>query len=149
MSKSLIQFAGVLFMLAALLAVSAQENTTALNNATLNNTTLNASAIEAPVIEANAAQNETAPAQNVTLPENATVATPPVSTAGIAPAISQPKVTQVGSPQKAVAAIGGGESAPSTLSIGGNALPKGAHEVGLPAKTIMDLSALPFFTNKI
>ncbi|MEI8003593.1 MAG: hypothetical protein WCG94_04600, partial [Methanothrix sp.] len=54
MSKQLIQFAGVLFMLAAILAVSAQENTTGnatMNNTTLlNNTTLNASVIEAPIL---------------------------------------------------------------------------------------------------
>ena len=41
MSKQFIYFASVLFlMIAAILAVSAQENTTALNNTTMNNTTL-------------------------------------------------------------------------------------------------------------
>jgi hypothetical protein len=64
MSKQFIQFASVLLMLAALLAVSAQENTTALNNATmnnttlLNNTTLNASVIEVPILPTETA-NET------------------------------------------------------------------------------------------
>jgi hypothetical protein len=149
MSKQLAQFAGVLFMLAALLAVSAQENTTALNNATmnnttlLNNTTLNASVIEVPILPAETA-NETALNETVSVEEII-----PVQNATASPVVSQPEVMQVGSPKRAVSAIGGGESAQSVIPIGGNALPTGAYEVGLPAKTIMDLSALPFLVNKI
>lgn len=142
MSKQLVKFTGVLFMLAAILAVSAQENTTGnatMNNTTLlNNTTLNASAIEVSVlptetadetaptqVEAIAAQNETVQAQNATMP-----------------AAPRPVVVQLGYPQRAVSAIGGGETVPSTLPIDGKALSQMAYEVGLPAKTIMDLSAM-------
>ena len=137
MSKQFIQFAGVLFMLAAIFAVSAQENTTALNNATmnnttlLNNTTLNASVIAAPILPTETA-NETVQRckmrlhrkvipQNVTVPENATVATQPLSTA----AVSQPEVTQVGSPQKTVFAVGGGESTPSPSQSAAKLCPRG------------------------
>jgi hypothetical protein len=100
-------------------------------------------------IEVIAAQNETAPAQNVTMPENVTVAAEPVSTSSQLPAVSQPGVMQIGSPQRTVFAIGGGEKSPNLFPIDGKALAQGAYEVGLPAKTIMDLSALPFFVNKI
>ncbi|MFZ2471552.1 MAG: hypothetical protein WAW52_06375 [Methanothrix sp.] len=195
-------------MLAAILAVSAQENTTALNNATVNNTTLlnnttlnattsepvsvpaNETVIEAPTlptettnetepavsaenesvpavgdiipvqnetvpaqnetaptqIEATAAQNETAPAQNATQTENVTAFAEPVSSI---PAALQPGSTQIGSPQRTVFAISGSGSTPSSFSIDGKSLAQGAYKVGLPAKTIMDLSALPFFVNKI
>jgi hypothetical protein len=207
MSKQLIQFAGVLFMLAAHLAVSAQENTTTLNNATmnnttlLNNTTLNASVIEAPIlptetandtasietvsagnesalaaseitpdqneavvvqnetvpvqnetiptqIEVIAAQNETVPAQNVTMSENVTVAAEPVSTVSPKPAVSQPETIRIESPRRAAFAMGG-ENTPSLFQIGGKALPQEAYKVDLPAKTIMDMSSMPFFSNKI
>ncbi|MCK9440591.1 MAG: hypothetical protein M0Q13_04115 [Methanothrix sp.] len=187
MSKRSIQFAGVLFMLAAILAVSAQENTTTLNNATVNNTTLlnnttfnattsepvsvpaNETVIEAPILptetanetaptvsaenesaptasEIIPAQNETAPAQNITLSENVTAFAEPVSSI---PAVLQPGAMQIESPQRTVFAIGGSGRSPSLFPIDGNALAQGAYEVGLPAKTIMDLSALPFFVNKI
>ena len=196
MSKQFIQFASVLFRL-LLLAVSAQENTTALNNATmnnttlLNNTTLNASVIEVPIlptetanetalnetvsaenesapaaseiipvqnetgrahppqIEVIAAQNETAPAQNTTQSENVTVVAEPVSTASLMPAVLQPGVMQIGSPQRTAFAIGGIGRTPSLFPIDGKALSQDAYKVGLPAETIMDLSALPFFVNKM
>jgi hypothetical protein len=201
MSKRSIQFAGVLILLAALFAVSAQENTTALNNATinnttlLNNTTLNASVIEAPIlpiptanetaqnetvsgenesapaaIEIIPAQNETVPVQNATAPtqtevivaqnetgsaqntapsqnvtENVTVITEPIASSPVL----QPGAMQIGSPQRTAFAIGGIGKSPNQFSIDGKALARGAYEFGLPAKTIMDLSALPFFVNKI
>ncbi|MDD4162207.1 MAG: hypothetical protein PHW87_06975 [Methanothrix sp.] len=192
MRKQFIYFTSVLFILAAVLAVSAQDNMTAMNNTTMNNTTLlnnttlnaslNETAIEAPTLptvaanetaliesvpatseiipvqnETVAVQNETAPAQNVTAPtapaqnvtapENVTAVAEPVSTAS--PTASQPGITQIGSPQRAVYAIGGSEMTPSLFPINDKALPQAAYEVGLPAKTIMDLSALPFFVNKI
>lgn len=178
MSKKFIYFASVLFMLAAILSASAQENTAALNNASLNNTailnntTLNASAIEGPIlpmetandtapVENASAENETVPVQNETslveeiatqneiVPENVTSAAEPVSTASPLPVVLQPEVMSIGSAQRAVFAIGGGQTSPNLFSIDGKALPQGAYEVGLPAKTIMDLSALPFFVNKI
>ncbi|MFZ3148513.1 MAG: hypothetical protein WA137_05680 [Methanothrix sp.] len=170
MSKRSIQFACVLFMLAAILAVSAQENTTTLNNATMNNTTLlnnttinatisepvgvaaNETVIEAPIesvpaaIEIIPAQNETAPAQDTNLSENVTAVAEPVSSI---PAVLQQGATQIVSPQRAVFAIGGSGTSPSSFSIDGKSLAQGAYEVGLPAKTIMDLSAMPFFVNNI
>ncbi|MDD2755443.1 MAG: hypothetical protein PHS80_07925 [Methanothrix sp.] len=196
MSKRSIQFAGVLFVLAAILAVSAQESTTALNNASLNNTTLlnnttfnattsepiiaaaNESVTEAPVlstemvnetasteimpalaseaipaqnetpvapIEVVAPQNETAPATKATASENATAA---VETLPVIPAL-QSSGMQIGSPQRTTYAIGGTGRTPNLFSINGNSLAQGAYEIGLPAETIMDLSALPFFVNKI
>ena len=179
MSKQFIQFASVLFMFAALFTVSAQENTTALNNAAmnnttlLNNTTLNVSVIEVPIlptetanetalnetvsaenetapsqIEVIAAQNETAPAQDATQSENVTVVAEPVTASPI-PVALQPGAMQIGSPQRTTFAIGGSERTPSLFPIDGKALIQGAYEVGLPAKTIMDLSALPFFVNEI
>ncbi len=201
MSKRSIQFAGVLFVLAAILAVSAQESTTALNNASMNNTTLlnnttfnattsepiiaaaNESVTEAPVlstemvnetalnetasteimpalaseaipaqnetpivpIEVIAPQNETAPATKATPSENATAA---VETLPVTPAL-QSSGMQIGSPQRTTFAIGGTGRTPNLFSINGNSLAQGAYEIGLPAETIMDLSALPFFVNKI
>jgi hypothetical protein len=185
MSKRSIQFAGVLFMLAAILAVSAQENTTALNNASMNNTTLlnNTTLIETPAlptettnetalnetvsaenepapaseiipaqnetpvapIEVVAPQNETAPAPETTPSENATAA---VETIPAIPVL-QPGGMQIGSPQRTTFAIGGTGRTPNQFTINGNSLAQGAYEIGLPAETIMDLSALPFFVNKI
>jgi len=175
MIKRSIQFAGVLFMLTAILAVSAQENTTALNNASMNNTTLlsnttqNATTIEPIIAAANesvieaseiipaqnetpiapievvAPQNETAPAPEATPSENATAA---VETLPVIPAL-QSSGMQIGSPQKNTFAIGGTARTPNLFSINGKALAQGAYEIGLPAETIMDLSALPFFVNKI
>ena len=193
MSKQFIQFASVLFMLAALLAVSAQENTTALNNATmnnttlLNNTTLNASVIEVPIlptetanetalnetvsaenesapaaseiipvqnetapsqIEVIATQNETAPAQNTTQSENVTAVAEPITASPI-PVALQPGAMQIGSPQRTTFTIGGIGRTPSLFPIDSKALAQDAYKVGLPAETIMDLSALPFFVNKM
>jgi hypothetical protein len=213
MSKRSIQFAGVLFVLAAMLAVSAQESTMALNNASLNNTTLlnnttfnattsepiiaaaNESATEAPAqvfsteminetapietasnetalnetasteimpapasevipsqnetpvvpIEEVAPQNETSPAPQANASENATAV---VETIPAIPAL-QPSGMQIGSFQRTTFAIGGTGRTPNLFSINGNSLAQGAYEIGLPAETIMDLSNLPFFVNKI
>jgi hypothetical protein len=182
MSKQFMYFASILFMMAAILAVSAQEDTAALSNDTmnnttlLNNTTLNASlnetldvttsepvsvasdeiVIEAPILPAEttpaqieeiAAQNETAPAQNVTIPEDVAIPEEAVSTASPMPVASQPGVMQLGSAGRTVFAIGGEN--PNLFSIDGKTLHEEAHEVGLPAKTVMDLGNLPFFINKI
>jgi hypothetical protein len=183
MSKRSIQFACVLFMLAAILAVSAQENTTALNNATMNNTTLlnnttltevtvlptetanetapavsaeNESAPASEIIpaqnetpiaptEAVVSQNETAPAPETATSENVTAA---LETIPAVPVL-QPGGMQIGSPQRTTFAIGGITRTPNQFTINGNSLAQGAYEIGLPAETIMDLSALPFFVNKI
>lgn len=220
MSKQFIYLASFLFMIAAVLAVSAQENTATMNNTTmnnttsLNNTTLNASlsqtfnatanetvtvvsnenVIEAPIlppetanetapietvpaenetapvaseiipfqnetvmelnettpteIEVTDAHNETAPAQDITVPENVTLVAEPVSTAGLIP-VSQPGVMQIGSSQRTAFAIGGVGRTPLLFPIDSKALSQDAYKVGLPAETIMDLSALPFFVNKM
>lgn len=179
MSKSPIQFAGILFLLAAILAVSGQETIATSFNASLNNTTLlnnttqnvttsepaiaaaNESAIEAPALPAAIAnetivaptevatsQNETetasALAQEAAPSENATAAIEAI------PAIPvvQPGGMMIGSEQRAAFAISGIGRTPNQFSIDGKALSQGAYAVGLPAKTIMDLSALPFFINK-
>lgn len=185
MSKSSIQFACILFMLAAILAVSAQDSTAVLNNATMNNTTLlnntteiapangsiiaaaNESTIEVaalPVEAANetalneTASNETAAAPVVAAAENdtqvalteAVASENATQTIEAIPAIPivQPSGISIGTSQKTTFAISGIGRTPNQFSIDGKALAQGAYEVGLPAKTIMDLSALPFFINK-
>jgi hypothetical protein len=220
MSKQVIYLASVLFMIAAVLAVSAQDITATMNNTTMNNTTLlnnttlnaslnqtfnatasepvsvasNETVIEAPIFPAETAnetaiietvsaenetapvaseiipfqnetvmeqnettitqpevieaQNETAPAQNITMLENVTLVAEPVSTASLIP-VSQPGVMQIGSPQKTAFAIGGIGRTPSLFPIDSKALSQDAYKIGLPAETIMDLSALPFFINKM
>lgn len=204
MSKSSIQFAGILFLLAAILAVSGQETTMASGNASLNNTTLlnnttqNATtsepAIEAPALPAaianetalnetalnETATNETAaaesmpvaapeaaPAENETViapteasvPQNETEtapaqeaapsenATPAIETVPDIPVV-QPGGTTIGSVERTTFAVSGIGRSPNQFSIDGKSLSQGAYAVGLPAKTIMDLSALPFFINK-
>ncbi|MDQ1261724.1 MAG: hypothetical protein QG575_905 [Euryarchaeota archaeon] len=175
MIKRSIQFAGVLLMLAAVLAVSAQENTTALNNASMNNTTLlsnttqNATTSEPIIVAANESvieASEIIPAQNetpiapieVVAPQNETAPAPETAPSEIAAAsvetisatpVLQPGSMQIGSPQRTTFAIGGTGRTPNLFSINGNSLAQGAYEIGLPAETIMDLSALPFFVNKI
>lgn len=212
MSKSSIQFAGILFLLAAILAVSGQETTMASGNASLNNTTLlnsttenatisepaisaaNESSTEAPALPVatgnetalnetalnDTATNETvaaesvpvaepeaAPAENDTAfapteaaaPENETEtapaqeaapsenATPAIETVPVIP-VAQPGGTMIGSEQRTTFAVSGIGRSPNQFSIDGKSLSQGAYAVGLPARTIMDLSALPFFINK-
>jgi hypothetical protein len=83
------------------------------------------------------------------MPENVTVVVEPVSTASPMPAALQPGVMQIGSPQRTAFAIGGIGRTPSLFPIDSKALSQDAYKVGLPAETIMDLSALPFFVNKM
>ena len=214
MSKSSIQFAGILFLLTAILAVSGQETTMASGNASLNNTTLlnnttqnatisepaiaaaNESATEAPALPAatanetalnetainETATNETAaaesvpvavpdvaPAENettvapteVAAPENKTEtapapsqeaapsenATPAIEAVPAIPVV-QPGGMMIGSTERTTFAVSGIGRAPNQFSIDGKSLSQGAYAVGLPARTIMDLSALPFFINK-
>jgi hypothetical protein len=214
MSKSSIQFAGILFLLTAILAVSGQETTMASGNASLNNTTLlnnttqnattsepaiaaaNESATESPELPAatgnETALNETAindtatneiaatesvpvavpeaaPAENETTvapteaaaPENETEtapapaqeaipsenATPAIESIPAIPVV-QPGGMMVGSAERTTFAVSGIGRSPNQFSIDGKSLSQGAYAVGLPAKTIMDLSSLPFFINK-
>jgi|WetSurMetagenome_2_1015567.scaffolds.fasta_scaffold00506_19 hypothetical protein len=212
MSKSSIQFAGILFLLAAILAVSGQETTMASGNASLNNTTLlnnitqNATTSEPAIAEANessteapalpvatdnetalnetaineTATNETVAAENMpvavpeaaraenettvapteaTAPQNVTEtapaleaapsenATPAIETVPIIP-VAQPGGTMIGSVERTTFAVSGIGRSPNQFSIDGKSLSQGAYAVGLPARTIMDLSALPFFINK-
>ena len=101
------------------------------------------------ISEAIAAQNATAPAQNATAPDNASTPAETIGMASLIPAVSQPRAMAIGSPQRNVFTIGGSRMTPSFFSISGKALAQQAYQVGLPAETIMDLSALPFFINKI
>ena len=100
-------------------------------------------------IEVIAAQNETAPAQDATVSENVTVVAEPVSTISPIPVALQPGAMQIGSPQRTTFTIGGIGRTPSLFPIDSKALAQDAYKVGLPAETIMDLSALPFFVNKM
>ena len=155
------------------------DNSTMNNTSLLNNTTLNASINEtapasndtapalnetlpvqnetAPALNETApalnetlpVQNETAPALNETAPENALQASESVSVSGQSSAPLAIGSIQTGSSQKSVFAVSRLASSPATFSIENQPLHKEAYEVGLPAETIMDLSALPFYINKI
>lgn len=195
MNNQIIYFTCALFAMAAITAVTAQDNSTILDNSTmnnvslLNNTTLNASVNETvttPFAETESAaanetvmpsgnetlpvqnetapalndtapalnetlpvQNETAPASNETAPENALQASESVSVSGQSSAPLAIGSIQTGSSQKSVFAVSRLASSPATFSIENQPLHKEAYEVGLPAETIMDLSALPFYVNKI
>jgi hypothetical protein len=56
---------------------------------------------------------------------------------------------QKGSAQMSVFSISNLAGSPATFSIENQPLSKEAYKVGLPAETIMDLSALPFYLNRI
>ena len=155
------------------------DNSTMNNTSLLNNTTLNASINEtapasndtAPALnetlpvqnetvpasndtepalnETLPVQNETAPASNETASENVLLATEPVSVSSQSSAPLAIGSIQTGSSQNSVFAVSRLASSPATFSIENQPLHKEAYEVGLPAETIMDLSALPFYVNKI
>ena len=80
--------------------------------------------------------------------ENVTVVAEPITASPI-PVALQPGAMQIGSPQRTTFTIGGIERTPSLFPIDSKALAQDAYKVGLPAETIMDLSALPFFVNKM
>ena len=101
------------------------------------------------ISEVIAAQNVTAPAQNDTALDNAGTPAETIGMASLIPAVSQPGAMAIGSSQRNVFTIGGSRTTPSFFSISGKALAQQAYQVGLPAETIMDLSALPFFINRI
>ena len=164
MNNQIIYFTCALFAMVAITAVTAQDNSTILDNSTmnnvslLNNTTLNASMNEtlpasndtAPALnETLPVQNETAPASNETASENVLLATEPVSVSSQSSAPLAIGSIQMGSSQNSVFAVSRLASSPVTFSIENQPLHKEAYEVGLPAETIMDLSALPFYVNKI
>lgn len=164
MNNQIIYFTCALFAMVAITAVTAQDNSTILDNSTmnnvslLNNTTLNASMNEtlpasnetAPALnETLPVQNETAPASNETASENILLATEPVSVSSQSSAPLAIGSIQMGSSQNSVFAVSRLASSPVTFSIENQPLHKEAYEVGLPAETIMDLSALPFYVNKI
>lgn len=164
MNNQIIYFTCALFAMAAIAAVAAQDNSTILDNSTmnntslLNNTTLNASINEtapasndtAPALnETLPVQNETAPASNDTASENVLLATEPISVSSQSSVPLAIGSIQTGSSQNSVFAVSRLASSPATFSIENQPLHKEAYEVGLPAETIMDLSALPFYINKI
>jgi hypothetical protein len=101
------------------------------------------------ISEVIAPQNATKPAQNATAPDNASTPAETIGMGGLIPAVSQPGAMAIGYPQRNVFVIGGSRMTPSFFSIAGKALAQQAYQVGLPAATIMDLSAMPFFINKI
>jgi hypothetical protein len=92
-------------------------------------------------------QNETSPSETPLLPENVTGSAVPEETSSLPSSATQAGPTQIGPSQKSVYAIGGSARTPSPFSIDGQSLPQEAYQIGLPAKTIMDLSVMPFFTN--
>ena len=146
MNNQIIYFTCALFAMVAITAVTAQDNSTILDNSTMNNTSL---LNNTTLNETLPVQNETAPASNETAPENVLLATEPVSVSSQSSAPLAIGSIQTGSSQKSVFAVSRLAGSPATFSIESQPLHKEAYEVGLPAETIMDLSALPFYVNKI
>ncbi len=154
----------LMFMAAAVLAVSAQEasplDTVAMNNTTENltanatanatiNETVNATApaaeIEAALAAAPAA-SEPAPAQQEAVPEESAAA--PQNAMQSVSASSESGTMQIGSAQRSVYNIGGTQTTPSAFTATSNNLPQNAYQVGLPAESIQDLTNMPFFITK-
>ncbi|MDD1760909.1 MAG: hypothetical protein LUQ59_01625 [Methanothrix sp.] len=130
---------------------ASNDTAPALNEALpVQNETVPASNDTAPALnETLPVQNETVPASNETASENVLLATEPVS---VSSQLSVPLAIgsiQMESSQNSVFAVSRLASSPATFSIENQPLHKEAYEVGLPAETIMDLSALPFYVNKI
>jgi hypothetical protein len=95
-------------------------------------------------------QNGTAPAINLTGPENATLKAETVNNASTTATLSQPEVTQVGSTPNSVFVIGGGLKSGEAIQIGGNEQSQSqAFELGSPAASVKDLSNAAFYTNII
>lgn len=98
--------------------------------------------------ESLSAENETASAENLAMQE---IAAPAASLGGsdaVASVRALGGANRIASSQSAFA-IGGGASTPNLFSIGGRYMLKEAYDAGLPAETIMDLSTMPFYINKI
>ena len=160
MSKEFIYFTGILALLmAATLAVPAQEITAGLNSASMNNTTLNTSQ---NLTSLHATSNDTVmntttsdpglnntsqegaltnstPAANVTLPVNATATIEPVGSAS-----NQVEVATSEGSEGLVFPIGSGLQPESTFVVNGNARQKDTFIVGLPIKPVRDVSKMLF-----
>jgi hypothetical protein len=154
MKNKVIYFTCALFAMLAVTAVTAQDNSTILDNSTMNNTsandTLPVQNETAPVSnETASASNDTEPAVSSTTLGNALLAPESISASSPSPAPIAIGSLQKGSSQKSVFAISNLINSPATFSIENQPLHKEAYEVGLPAETIMDLSALPFYLNNI
>lgn len=98
--------------------------------------------------ESLSAENETASAEDLTMHEIAVPAASLVGSDAVASVMALGGANKIASSQSAFA-IGGGASTPNPFSIGGRYLPEEAYDAGLPAETIMDLSSMPFYINKI
>ena len=132
-------------------APASNDTASALNETLpVQNETVPASNDTAPALnETLPVQNETVPASNETASENVLLATEPVSVSSQSSAPLAIGSIQTGSSQNSVFAVSRLASSPATFSIENQPLHKEAYEVGLPAETIMDLGALPFYVNKI
>ncbi len=154
---------------------SSMNSTAALNNITTNitsNATSNESIIPpiVPAVMAEAETNGTFAAPIDAIPavsdpeiaapeENESAALEDLSAGSTAPtavaesAGARPGVLALGGsnlitkPDKPIFAIGASSEAAGTFSIGKDYLPEQAYNAGMSAKTIMDLSALPFYIN--
>lgn len=149
----------------------------ALNNTTSNMTTSNATSNEsiiAPLVPAEMAeietnetlsspldaspaiadQDESMPAENETVPaENLTSIESSAPISVNEAVVAEPGVMVLGGsnlitkPDKPIYAIGAAAGRPGIFPIGKVYLPDQAYNAGMSAETIMDLSALPFYTN--
>ena len=93
-------------------------------------------------------QNGTAPANNLTGPENTIFKAETVNSASTTATVSQPEVTQVGSTPNSVFVIGGALKSGEAMQIGGNEQSQ-AFKVGSAATSVKDLSNMAFDTNVI
>ena len=175
MNKQFIYFTSILaLMVAAIVAVPAQENLAVLSNIIINNTTLNAIPnetlnanltssvrIPAPVspvestimnntslMEKPPALNETLPAQNATVPENVTTAIEQGNNASATEEISAIQVVPSEPEVDKVFSIGGGLKS-QIFQVHGNAKPTQTYEVGMPIKPLRDTSKMFFVCNII
>ena len=160
MSREFIYFTGILALLmAATLAVPAQEVMAGLNNASMNNTTLNTSQ---NLTSLHATSNDTVmnttisdPGLNNTSQESALISSTPAAnvilpvndTATIEPTGSTSNQVEVATSEGSegmVFPIGSGLQSDRTFVVNGNARQKDTFTVGLPIKPVRDVSKMMF-----
>jgi hypothetical protein len=93
------------------------------------------------------AENETAPAETLTSAQS--TAPLAVSNGAETRVLALGGANLVTKPERSIYAIGTASSTPGVFSIGKEYLPEQAYNAGMSAETIMDLSALPFYTNRM
>jgi len=108
---------------------------------------LNASPAIVDQDESNPAGNQTVPTENLTSEKSIAPAEIAVSADAGQSVMTLGGSDQKAKPERAVYAIGEAAGQPGLFAIGKQYLPDQAYKAGMSAETIMDLSALPFYTN--